>query len=510
MKKIPKNKSTYRIAISALLILLLLCLLIITLLYRKRTDAMQTEFHFQTNLTQACFTNDLGVTDIGDPFVLKIAPDEYYMYCTSAATTGFYCWKSSDMIHWGDKKMCFVRQVDAWCTDCFWAPEVVARDGKYYMYYSAKNQNGSLRIGLAVSDQPDGPFENIKNEPFFDFGYAAIDAHVFTDDDGKSYLYYSRDCSENRDDYLNKSEIYGVALSDDLLSVSGEAVKLLTPEQRWEKSPGDTWWNEGPEMLKHDGRYYLTYSANFFASPSYSLGYAVSDGPLGTFVKAQENPLLTSGLRRDVSGTGHHSFTYSPDGTQIWAVYHSHTYPENPSGNRKVNMDRVGFTPDGKLFISGPTTVLQPAPSGVSATDVTGYFQAHVTDDGQLQAETASAAALLTDGLFSTSSRHAWLESEVAAREGIAKITLTSENALPICGIAIYPGVDSLSDISSLQLCLGEKAFSENFIVEEDMTSPLLLYFDTYETDTIEITLSLREGQSVIRLSEISVLSQMN
>ena len=153
---------------------------------------------------------------------------------------------------------------------------------------------------------------------------------------------------------------------------------------------------------------------------------------------------------------------------------------------------------------------MQPAPSGVSATDVTGYFQAHVTDDGQLQAETASAAALLTDGLFSTSSRHAWLESEVAAREGIAKITLTSENALPICGIAIYPGVDSLSDISSLQLCLGEKAFSENFIVEEDMTSPLLLYFDTYETDTIEITLSLREGQSVIRLSEISVLSQMN
>ena len=42
------------------------------------------------------------------------------------------------------------------------------------------------------------------------------------------------------------------------------------------------------------------------------------------------------------------------------------------------------------------------------------------------------------------------------------------------------------------------------------MTSPLLLYFDTCETDTIEITLSLREGQSVTRLSEISVLSEMN
>ena len=186
--------------------------------------------------------------------------------------------------------MCYVRKPDSWCTDCFWAPEVVARDGKYYMYYTAKNRNDSLRIGLAVSDAPDGPFEDVKNEPLFDFGYAAIDANVFLDDDGKNYLYYSRDCSENRDDYMKKSEIYGVALSADLLSVEGEAVKLLTPEQRWEKAPGDTWWNEGPEMLKHDGRYYMTYSANFFASPSYSLGYAVSDSPLGVFVKAQENP----------------------------------------------------------------------------------------------------------------------------------------------------------------------------------------------------------------------------
>ena len=470
---------------------------------------MQTTFQFQTDLTQTCFSNDLGVTDIGDPFVLKIAPDDYYMYCTSAPQTGYYCWKSSDMIHWGDKKMCYVRQPDAWCTDCFWAPEVVARDGKYYMYYTAKNRSGSLRIGLAVSDRPDGPFSDVKDQPLFDFGYAAIDANVFTDDDGKSYLYYSRDCSENIDGYLKKSEIYGVALSDDLLSVEGEAVKLLTPEQKWEKSPGDTWWNEGPEMLKAGGRYYLTYSANFFASPSYSLGYAVSDAPLGVFVKSQENPLLTSGLRRDVSGTGHHSFTYSPDGTQIWAVYHSHTYPADPSGNRKVNMDRVGFTADGKMFISGPTTTLQPAPSGICTADVTSRFQARVAA-GEQAREDGTDSLLLTDGLFSVSSRHAWLECEIPSQEGIAKITLTSESPLPIRGVAIYPGIDCLDHISSVQLRLGGNASSEAHIVEEGMASPLLLYFDTCETDTIEITLFLREGQSVTRLSEISVLSELN
>ena len=296
-------------------------------------------------------------------------------------------------------------------------------------------------------------------------------------------------------------------MSDDLLSTEGEPVLLLTPEQKWEKTPGDTWWNEGPEMIKHDGRYYMTYSANFFASPSYSLGYAVSDAPLGPFEKAQENPILTSGLRRDVSGTGHHSFTSSPDGTQIWAVYHSHTDLTNPSGNRKVNIDRVGFTADGKLFISGPTTAAQPAPSGVYTVDVTGRFLAHSGP----AADRAQAMSLeaLTDGLFSVSSRHGWLETEVPAQEGTATLTLTSEEKLPICGIAIYPGADSLADISSVRLCLDGTALSEEFIPEEGMAAPLLLYFDAYEADTIEITLSLRDGQSAVLLSEISVLSEM-
>lgn len=491
--------------IGILVLILFLSYFLMTTFDKRRTTTMQTPFPFQTDPAQTCFTNDLGVTNIGDPFVLQIAPDEYYMYCTSAPN-GFYCWKSNDLIHWGERKMCYVRQPDAWCIDCFWAPEVIAHDGQYYMYYSAKSQAGSMRIGLAISDQPDGPFLDVRNEPFFDFGYAVIDANVFVDDDGAGYLYYVRDCSENKQDYLNMSEIYGVRLSDDLLSVAGDSIKLLTPEQKWEKSPGDTWWNEGPEMIKHDNQYYLTYSANFFASPSYSLGYAVSDAPLGTFVKAQENPLLTSGLRSDVSGTGHHSFTYSPDGSQIWAVYHSHTTPENPGGNRKVNIDRVGFTPDGKLFISGPTTTTQPAPSGVTTTDVTQRFQAHLTDSAPAAGTTANFS-LLTDGMFSVSKRHAWLECEIAAEQGTADITLTTEKTLPVCGIALYPGIGCEDTIASVQLCLGGEKISEQYIADAQAASPLLLYFEPCETDTIEISLSLREGSTAVTLSEISVLS---
>lgn len=247
---------------------------------------------------RGCFSNDLGIHGIGDPFVLKTQDGSYYLYCTSAPD-GFYCWRSEDLVHWTDRKMCYTRSSGSWGVDSFWAPEVVYFGGSYYMYYTARNAAGSLRIGLAISDRPDGPFLDKRNEPFFDFGYAAIDANVLIDEDGSKYLYYSRDCSENTgEDGIRRSEIYGIRLREDMLAADGEAVRLLTPEQAWELESGNPLWNEGPEMIKHGGRYYLTYSGNCFAGSAYSVGYAVAPEPLGPFVKAEENPVLTSQDRK--------------------------------------------------------------------------------------------------------------------------------------------------------------------------------------------------------------------
>ena len=306
---------------------------------------------------------------IADPFVLKASDGMYYLYGTTGGK-GFSCMRSENLIEWTDRRACFTAVGSGWCSasGTFWAPEVVEYEGKYYMFYTSKNSEGSLRIGVAVSDEPTGWFRNLKDEPLFDFGYACIDANVLIDDDGRKYLYYARDCSENTVNGKRTSQIYGVELEDDFSGVRGEAVLLLTPEQPWEMISENPWWNEGPEMLKHDGTYYLSYSANLYSTSAYSVGYAVSDSPLGPFVKAEENPILTSvvnGKRRsDVSGTGHHSFTVSPDGTELWAAYHSHIDPSNPKLGRRFNLDRAGFTEDGKLYIEGPTTEPQPVPSG--------------------------------------------------------------------------------------------------------------------------------------------------
>ena len=137
-----------------------------------------------------------NVTDIGDPFIVT-AENAYYMYATSFVMDGFKVWKSRDMEEWEDLGACLDLS-DSWTEQDYWAPEVIFHNGKYIMHYTARRKSDhSLRIGVAVSDSPEGPFTDVHNGPMFDFGYAAIDGHVFIDDDGQAYLYFSKDCSEN-------------------------------------------------------------------------------------------------------------------------------------------------------------------------------------------------------------------------------------------------------------------------------------------------------------------------
>lgn len=305
------------------------------------------------------YKNPLNVYKVADPFVLYFK-GKYYLYATSergaGSLGGFEVWESFNLVDWFYKGWAYKSDEKSWGKESFWAPEVLYKDGKFYLFYSAKgyiNGRKTLRICLAVSSSPLGPFKDVK-APLFDFGYAAIDAHPFVDDDGKIYLYFSRDVSENP-----TSDIYVVRLSDNLLSTIGEPIFLISPTQLWERNSK---WNEGPFVVKHNKKYYLFYSANFFASPEYSVGYAVSDSPLGPFSKAQENPILSK--TEYVSGPGHNSVIKTPDGKEYFVVYHTQMKREG-THLRQLAIDRLVFTSDGKVKVIGPTNTPQPFPSGV-------------------------------------------------------------------------------------------------------------------------------------------------
>lgn len=351
--------------------------------------------------SKATFSNPLKV-QFGDPYVLY-TKGTYYMYGTGGgADKGFAAYSSKDMVNWKEEgQVYFHDNKNGWSDSqaswggAYWAPEVYEVKGKFYLFYSAQWKENptreveNFRIGVAVADKPTGPFIDMAARPVFDPGYPIIDANVFFDA-GKAYLYYSRACykhpvkSEIADwarkkgwyKEIEESWVYGVELKSDFSGVVGEPVLLLRPpvslsdkQAEWESRSVTSRevarrWTEGSVTFKKEGIYYIMYSANHFGGQHYAIGYATGNSPLGPFKKAANNPVLqkNTGKGGTVSGTGHNSITHSPDGQEMFCVYHGRT--AETGEERVVFIDRMQVK-NGKLTIAGPTTTPQKLPSGV-------------------------------------------------------------------------------------------------------------------------------------------------
>lgn len=337
--------------LASVLSLLICCILTVSAETLTLTDNDTVKDRFAAN--------PRPVSNIGDPHILKVG-DEYFTFVTGG-TYGFNVWRSNDLKTFTKERA--VKTIK-WVSGDYWAPEVYEANGKYYMFFTGRwKANGSLRVGVLVADEPQGLYTDPIGGPLFDFGYAAIDGTLLYDDEGTPYMIYSRDCSENRVGSHPESHLYGVQLADDLLSTVGEAVLLTQPDADWELASGDYRWNEGPAVLKQNGKYYLFYSANYFGEKAYNVGVAVADHPMGPYVKQENNPILSyveTPEKVIISGPGHNSFFTVGD--EIFASYHTHTDPDAPSGNRQVNIDRAGFHADGTAFINGPTMAEQLLP----------------------------------------------------------------------------------------------------------------------------------------------------
>jgi GH43 family beta-xylosidase len=213
------------------------------------------------------------------------------------------------------------------------------------MYYTAQwktHTEECLRIGVAVAEDPKGPFQDVYTErPMFDFKHGALDAHVLKDGE-RNYLYYSRAGEGHLVDGVKVSDIHIVELGEDFISIKGTETLVATPEQAWEKATYDVpqYWNEGVFVVKYEDLYYLMYSANFYASNDYGIGLALSENPAGPFHKSPGNPILKSGPT--VSGPGHNSVVRTPEGKYI-CVFHAQTDPSHPSEDRRVYLAEMTF-----------------------------------------------------------------------------------------------------------------------------------------------------------------------
>lgn len=452
------------------------------------------------------FKNDGLVKNAADPFVYKDTDGTYYLYHTGK---GFPVHTSKDLCTWTPMGKSMPAAGYKWAEKNFWAPEVVRSGNKYYMHYTAAPEDGILQIGLAVADSPLGPFADVNNKPFFETGdKGVLDSHLFFDDDDKVYLYFSNAMSTNTVGDQRYSEIWVVEVNPDLSAVKGTAKRLIKPEQSWEynNNKGD-FWNEGAVVIKNQGIYYLMYSANCFCAAGYSVGYATADSPLGPFVKYANNPVLSNEpYRYVVSGPGHHSVTWSPDGTEMIMVYHSHMDVSQGGGERQINIDRMGFRRDGTLYVNGPTVTAQPAPSSASVgyRDISG--QAAISSPSTLSGSTTSS---LNDGEFSMYSK--FIEYEWAAiTRNIDEVELSFSWNQPqkIREVWFYNSVDPTRQVTTGRVVLnnGEPEVNVAF-GKKPGESSIVKFSAVKETTGFKLYLKTAAAKPVQALSEVKVFA---
>lgn len=166
-------------------------------------------------------------------------------------------YSSTDMVNWTDHGIIASLKDFKWVTrdNGAWAQQCIERNGKFYMYCPIHGQG----IGVLVSDTPYGPFKDPIDKPLVwqKEHWDDIDPSVFIDDDGQAYMYWGN------------PNVYYVKLNEDMISYSGDIVKL-------DKRPEH--YQEGPWVYKRNQHYYMAFAST--CCPE-GIGYAMSDSPTG-------------------------------------------------------------------------------------------------------------------------------------------------------------------------------------------------------------------------------------
>ncbi|HVG39399.1 MAG TPA: glycoside hydrolase family 43 protein [Pyrinomonadaceae bacterium] len=308
-----------------------------------------------------------------DPFVLKHR-GEYWAYCTGFVEPGDLCFgvlHSRDLIDWRAVGGALSR-IDNVST-CYWAPEVIYDNNQFYLYYSVGNEE-RMQIRVAVAAHPAGPFRDsdrvLTGEDF------AIDAHVFTDDDGTRYLFYATDFLTHT--HVGTGTVYDRLL--DPFTLAGEARPVTRARFDWQvydparAATGGVRWHtvEGPSVLKRKNKYYQMFSGGNWQNVSYGVSYALTND-LATSDEWRQVadgervlPILRT-IPGKVVGPGHNSVVRGPDNRQLFCVYHR--WADDGSA-RLLAIDPLEWAGE-RMLVIGPSTTPQFAPPGPSFAD---YF----------------------------------------------------------------------------------------------------------------------------------------
>ncbi|MBN6101418.1 family 43 glycosylhydrolase [Xanthomonas sp. CFBP 8703] len=234
-------------------------------------------------------------------------------------------YRSTDLVNWTDRGVVASLKTFPWAVQSndAWAPQVVARGGRFYLYVPISVAGSPKNvIAVAVADTPDGPFRDALGKPLIAPAEGFFDPTVWIDDDGQAYLYWGN------------PDLWYVRLNPDMVSYSGPITKV-------QSKPAD--YQEGPWFYKRGGHYYMAYAST--CCPE-GIGYAMSDGPTGPWVHKGKI------MDPNQGSTGNHpGIVDYKGGSYLFGFNYWLNFETTPIHHerRSVTVTRFRYRPDGTI-----------------------------------------------------------------------------------------------------------------------------------------------------------------
>jgi beta-xylosidase len=305
---------------------------ILTFLFKIQTSSAQSK----NPIIEGWYADPEGV----------ILDNQYWVFPTFSAKyrqqVFLDAFSSKDLVTWKKHEHIIDTTVIKWAYMAMWAPSIVKKDKKYYLFFSANDIQSKARnskeddrnggIGVAVADKPEGPYKDHLGKPLINQFYnnaQPIDQFVFQDKDKQFYIFYGGwgRCNIGK-------------LNDDFTTLvpfpDGNLVKEITPKN----------YVEGPTMFIRNGKYYLMWSEGGWTNGTYKVAYGVSDSVFGPF---ERKSTILEADESIATGAGHHSVINIPNTDEWYMVYHRRPIPNLDRDHRVVCIDRMYFEKDGSI-----------------------------------------------------------------------------------------------------------------------------------------------------------------
>ncbi|MEP7251989.1 MAG: family 43 glycosylhydrolase [Ginsengibacter sp.] len=336
-----------------------------------------TAFITSLSLAQKTFTNPL-LPSGPDPWVIH--KDGFYYY-TNSTGHNITLWKTKNItdLKSAEKEVVWSPPATGPYSKDLWAPELHYLKGKWYVYFAADSGNNVDHRMYVLENLSADPLEGIwtmKGKLTTPGDKWSIDGSVF-ENKGKMYLIWSGwpgDVNGEQDIYIAKLK--------NPWTLEGKRVLVSRPTYDWE-TIGDLHnvndvphvnVNEGPEILKHNNKLFLIYSASGCWTDNYALGMLTANAD-ADLLKASswaksDQPVFKQSPGNHVYGTGHNSFFTSPDGKENYILYHANSEPGQGCGShRSPRAQKFRWKADGTPDFGIPVEAGKelPLPSGIIA-----------------------------------------------------------------------------------------------------------------------------------------------